>query len=264
MMITNCIRVIKRNIHDVDTFEYIRKSLLENASKTVTSTQPSVTPPSLEQLQAALVQAMEAQLPPPSGPDVPSVTTPSQRFYRENKQLLLKRVSEIYSQDNDTWKKFPVMRPPPGHLWTFGEDPAEYMQPEFEVGKFPSVENILLLLTNEQVAALRVVDLGAVGRRDLGERCVIGTVQTAKHGNRVAEILVNTINNLHIPHIRASCPISDRNKHHDWVVVNFGGVVVHLMTADIRARLNVEAVLLEPDIWLNATAVHDFPHYPNT
>ena len=156
------------------------------------------------------------------------------------------------------------MRPSPGHLWTFGDDVAEYIEPEFEQGKFPTIKNLLLLVTNEQVIDLRVVDLGAVGRRDLGEQCVVGTVQTATHGHRVAGIIVNTINKLEILHIKASCPISGKNKKRlDWVVVHFGGFVVHLMTKETRARFNVEAVLTQPELWLNATALDDFPHYPD-
>jgi hypothetical protein len=33
------------------------------------------------------------------------------------------------------------------------------------------------------------------------------------------------------------------------------------MTSEMRAKFNVEGLLTQPDLWLNASAAEDFPHY---
>lgn len=193
--------------------------------------------------------------------------TPAQRFYLENRELLLRRATE-YSvtkanndferatqdmQDEWAFYKDPVVRPRKGHLWDpdilsesgpeseFSEDPTV----EFVHGQFPQMDEIIHLLQQEKVADISAIDLDLCSRRDIGEWAIVGTVQSAAHGDRVGNLARRKINALDLDNIK--CFIN-AIPGQEWVVVRLGPVVVHLMTESDRQQYRLEDIYVTPAV----------------
>ena len=180
--------------------------------------------------------------------------TPAQRFYLENKQLLLKRAIDYSRQKaenefdratqeiEDEWAFYrdPIVRPPRGHLWSVdSEDMNDDQSPvrDFEEGRFPEVDEIVHMLQDEKVNDLKTIDLDLCNRRDIGEWAIIGTVQSAAHGTRVGNLARRAINKLGLEHVRC---FLNSIPGQEWVVVRLGPVIVHLMTPQDRSKYNLE------------------------
>ena len=181
--------------------------------------------------------------------------TPAQRFYLENKQLLLKRAAEYSvgratdefekaTQDmQDEWAFYrdPVVRPIRGHLWddasVHSNENVSDESGEWTLGKFPEIDEIVHLLYREKVCDIATIDLDMCNRRDIGEWAIIGTVQTAVHGSRVGNLARRSINKLNLEHMK--CFINSIPGQ-EWVVVRLGSVIVHLMTQHDRNKYNLE------------------------
>lgn len=185
--------------------------------------------------------------------------TPAQRFYLENKELLVRRATE-YSmarassefekatqEIEDEWKFYrdPIVRPLRGHLWPVSAtdndlETSESSEDndEFENnGVFPRIEKFEELLAREQVGDILTVDLGLCGRRDIGEWAVIGTVKSFLQAERVGNVVRRAVHKLGLANIKTFI-----NALHgqEWIVVRVGPVVVHLMTAEDRAKYALE------------------------
>lgn len=182
--------------------------------------------------------------------------TPAQRFYLENKELLVRRATE-YSlarassefekatqEIEDDWAFYrdPIVRPRRGHLWPVSDQETSESSGdknnEFEYdGVFPRIEEFSEFLAREQVVDILTVDLGLCGRRDIGEWAVIGTVKSFQQAERVGSLVRRAVNKLSLANIKTFI-----NALHgqEWVVVRVGPVVVHLMTAEDRARYALE------------------------
>lgn len=227
----------------------------------------------MEDVSLAINSLMEAQQVWTNGRNPHEATladedlTPAQRFYLENRELLLRRAMEYSltkanneferaTQDmQDEWAFYrdPVIRPRKGHLWDpdnlsgsgpeseFSEEPA----PEFVHGRFPQVDEIVHLLQQEKVTDISAIDLDLCNRRDIGEWAIVGTVQSAAHGDRVGNLARRKINALDLNNIK--CFIN-AIPGQEWVVVRLGPVVVHLMTASDRKQYRLEDIYVTPAV----------------
>jgi ribosomal silencing factor RsfS len=187
--------------------------------------------------------------------------TPAQRFYVENRDLLLKR-AVAYSVDQartdfekateeieDEWKFYrdPVVRPEKGSLWSASGDPlhSEFAEEvKFEKGRFPSIDEICHFLSLEKIQAILPVDLELCGRRDIGEWAIIGTAQSSTHARRVGNRLRSMINELDLLQIK--CFINAGIPGQEWVVTRLGSVVLHLMTSADRQNYKLEDIYTTP------------------
>ena len=192
--------------------------------------------------------------------------TPAQRFYLENKELLLSRASE-YSvtramnefdratqniQDEWAFYRDPVVRPPRGHLWSSADSSTpshteeEENTYEFEAGgSFPEIEHIIHLLEREKVSNIISLDLELCGRRDIGEWALIGTVESATQGERVGNLARKSVNKLGLSNVK--CFIN-AIPGQEWVVTRLGPVVLHLMTAADRQNYRLEDMYTSRDL----------------
>lgn len=214
-----------------------------------------------EELTAAIEELLEAQNIWGSQKDLSRVSlndeslTPAQRFYLENRQLLLKRAVDYSVQKardeseraiqemEDEWAFYrdPVVRPRRGHLWDVASENSEDNEREnpveFERGRFPEIDGIVHLLQNEKVDNIKTLDLELCNRRDIGEWAIVGTVQSAEHGIRVGNLARRSINRLDLEHVR--CFINSIPGQ-EWVVARLGPVIVHLMTPNDRDKYKLE------------------------
>lgn len=184
--------------------------------------------------------------------------TPAQRFYLENKELLLKRATE-YSvarasseleratrdiEDEWAFYRDPVVRPPRRFLWPVSEtdesseSSSGSEQFEFTKEEFPRIEEFVELLSREKVEDVLSVDLNLCGRRDIGEWAVIGTVKSCLHAERVGNLVRRAINRLGLGNIKTF--INSVVQGQEWIVVRAGPVVVHLMTREDRDKYALE------------------------
>ncbi|KAL8269540.1 hypothetical protein Esti_006530 [Eimeria stiedai] len=220
--------------------------------------------------------------------------TPAQRFYRDNRELLLQRAEQYLrgkqaaaaaaaadssgaaaaaageeEEWNDAaetlqedWRAYfnPVYRQPKGFCWPAVDTPEAAATPdaaavppidmEFRKGKYPSLEEIKCLLSQEGVTGVVCLNLEALGRRDLGLVALVGTCGTAAHCRRVSRMLRSLIASLEIPLVSTSCSStggsSRRNRGRrsssssEWFVASLGPVSVHLMTPTAREYYAVE------------------------
>jgi ribosomal silencing factor RsfS len=185
--------------------------------------------------------------------------TPAQRFYLENKELLLKRMSD-YSvtkamneydratkdiEDEWAFYRDPVVRPSRGKLWSVhvhdSENAAEEEvlenPDEYEASAFPSIQRIIDLLQREHVEQILALDLEAARRRDIGEYAIIGTVRSYAHGDRVGRLACRTVNKLNLENLKS---FSNSTPGQEWIVVRLGSVVLHLMTTADRDKYCLE------------------------
>ena len=188
--------------------------------------------------------------------DDPSLT-PAQRFYLENKDLLLKRTAD-YSvnralndferatkdiEDDWVFYRDPVVRPSKGHLWpaTRADEQSDSSSSsvEFESNKFPEIEEIVHLLRQEKVEDITTLDLELCGRRDIGEYAIVGTVSSYLHGDRVGSLARRAVMRLGLENVKC---FSNAIPGQEWIVIRLGPVVVHLMTPADRLRYNLEAL----------------------
>jgi ribosomal silencing factor RsfS len=191
--------------------------------------------------------------------------TPAQRFYVENKELLLRRAA-AYSVERakndfekatrdieDEWAfyKDPIVRPPRGYLWPVESEEAGANQNQnessessssFIPGIFPSIEDIVSFLERESVKDVVHIDLENCGRRDIGEWAIIGTVKSATHGSRVGSLARRKINQLNLENIK--CFMNATVPGQEWVVTRLGPVVLHLMTESDRENYKLEDIYI--------------------
>jgi ribosomal silencing factor RsfS len=191
--------------------------------------------------------------------------TPAQRFYLENKELLLNRLVDYsISQANSEWDKAtkdiqddwafyrdPIVRPARGRLWPTNplvsekehkvdDESADDDDKIFNTeGRMPSVNELIEFLGNENVEDIVAVDLQDAGRRDIGEYALIGTIKSYAHGDRVSRLSCRFINRLKIDNVKS---FSDSTPGQEWIVVRLGSIVVHLMTAPERTRYSLEGL----------------------
>ncbi|CEM35940.1 unnamed protein product [Vitrella brassicaformis CCMP3155] len=202
-----------------------------------------------------------------SGDEEDDYLTPAQRFYRENKERLLERAQQYYSDkhqqvmDENEWTFYrdPVVRPPKGHLWDFG-DIAKVVPREdihFEKGRMPTVEQVIKILEQEQVQDIVVIDLEECGRRDLGLYAIVATGQTPRHCRRAARLVSKTIKDLDVPYISA-VSYSWGSDTDEWNVAHCGPLKVHILSKEWRQSYNLENLWLRPHEHFTA---EDFPTY---
>ena len=184
--------------------------------------------------------------------------TPAQRFYLENKELLVNRMVDYsISQAHSEWEKAtkdieddwafyrdPIVRPSRGKLWpvsplsSSGEDAEENGEHVLsQEGRMPSVNELIEFLEKQHVGDVIAVDLENAGRRDIGEYALIGTVKSHAHGDRVGKLSCRSVNKLKIENVKT---FSDSTPGQEWIVVRLGSFVVHLMTATERSRYSLE------------------------
>lgn len=221
----------------------------------------------MDEVSETLLQALDAQDIWKNGREPDSVSlederlTPAQRFYLENRELLVKR-AVAYSLDQaktefekatsdieDEWKFYrdPIVRPERGFLWPIHEgcDTESNTEiPTFEHGRFPSVEELVSFLEAENIGQIIPVDLESCGRRDIGEWAIIGTAKSAAHARRVGNLARRKINNLELDHVK--CFMNTGIPGQEWVVTRLGSIVVHLMTETDRARYRLEDIYSVP------------------
>ncbi|PFH33819.1 hypothetical protein BESB_080350 [Besnoitia besnoiti] len=209
--------------------------------------------------------------------------TPAQRFYRDNRELLLKRAQAYYhekqqklarqpseplSQEHETnvfeddeteavddeWAFFrePVVRPPKDHLWGVAwQQPAESPATgqrraktvELERGRMPTVEEFVTILQQEHMEDIRVVDLDACGRRDVARFAIVGTGRTPEHCRRVGRLLSRLIVELQVPFLSRAA-YCHSSRDDDWVIARCAHIHLHLMTRTVRSQYRLE------DLWL--------------
>jgi ribosomal silencing factor RsfS len=187
--------------------------------------------------------------------------TPAQRFYVENKDLLLHRavaysidqsVSEFEkaTQDiEDDWRFYrdPVVRPQRGHLWSTADDAQQSDRADeipFHPGSFPTVEELVNYLRIEQISDIITIDLEVCGRRDIGEWAIIGTAQSSAHARRVGNRARRKINELDLEHVK--CFLNSGIPGQEWVVTRLGPVILHLMTQSDRVKYKLEEIFTVP------------------
>lgn len=189
--------------------------------------------------------------------------TPAQRFYLENKELLVNRMVDYsISQAHSEWEKAtkdieedwafyrdPIVRPSRGKLWpvsplSSSEEEAENGEHVFsQEGRMPSVNELIEFLEKQHVGDVIAVDLENAGRRDIGEYALIGTVKSHAHGDRVGKLSCKLVNRLKIENVKT---FSDSTPGQEWIVVRLGSFVVHLMTATERSRYSLEDLYMHP------------------
>lgn len=220
-----------------------------------------------QEVSSTLLEALDAQNIWVDGRDRDSVSlkdenlTPAQRFYLENRELLLRR-AVAYSLDQaksdfekatsdieDEWKFYrdPVVRPQRGFLWPVDDphEPEETTESSsFVAGRFPSIEELVSFLEAENIQQIITVDLEYCGRRDIGEWALIGTAKSAAHARRVGNIARRKINKLDLAHIK--CFMNTAVPGQEWVVTRLGPVVIHLMTETDRAKYRLEDIYSVP------------------
>uniref|UniRef100_A0A0G4I4R9 Ribosomal silencing factor RsfS n=1 Tax=Chromera velia CCMP2878 TaxID=1169474 RepID=A0A0G4I4R9_9ALVE len=195
--------------------------------------------------------------------------TPAQKFYKENKNVLLQRAMKYYSEKYsersaeeevcEEWSRTrePVVRPSRDHLWDFGnvnrEVPRETVQ--LQKGKVPSVDQVLRILEQERAMDVVVVNLEDCGRRDLGRYAVVATGQTPKHCKRLGRMMKRIFTETEIPHLDPRCYGSDAQ---EWHIAHCGPLLVHLLTSRARQAYNLEELWMRPHEH-NGSA--DFPGY---
>ncbi|KEP63150.1 UNVERIFIED_CONTAM: hypothetical protein HHA_221600 [Hammondia hammondi] len=206
--------------------------------------------------------------------------TPAQRFYRDNRELLLKRAQAYYHEKqqklarqsdglsdaasvleddeteavDDEWAFFrePVVRPAKDHLWGVGwQQPAESSETgqrraktvELQSGRMPTVEEFVTILQQEHMEDIRVIDLEACGRRDVARFAIIGTGRTPAHCRRVGRLLSRLIVELQVPFLSRAA-YCHSNRDDDWVIARCAHIHLHLMTRNVRSQYRLE------DLWL--------------
>ncbi|RQX74968.1 oligomerization domain protein [Toxoplasma gondii CAST] len=206
--------------------------------------------------------------------------TPAQRFYRDNRELLLKRAQAYYHEKqqklarqsdglsdaagvveddeteavDDEWAFFrePVVRPAKDHLWGVGwQQPAESSETgqrraktvELQSGRMPTVEEFVTILQQEHMEDIRVIDLEACGRRDVARFAIIGTGRTPAHCRRVGRLLSRLIVELQVPFLSRAA-YCHSNRDDDWVIARCAHIHLHLMTRTVRSQYRLE------DLWL--------------
>jgi ribosomal silencing factor RsfS len=186
--------------------------------------------------------------------------TPAQRFYLENKELLVNRLSEYSNiQARNEWEKStkdiqdewafyrdPIMRPARGKLWPVNPTQSSHqVGDDYEQNKFQSeyvsttsfTSDIIEMLRREHVDDILSLDLEEVGRRDIGESIIIGTVRSDSHGERVSKMACRRFNSLKLANNKS---FSNAAPGQDWIVLRLGSTVIHLMTSSDRNRYNLE------------------------
>jgi len=210
-----------------------------------------------------------------------SAMTPAQLFYLENRDKLVDRAQEYYLQKHretnlqegedpdmeDEWRFYhdPVVRPPKGHLWATGleEDGEEYGMDQgwLEVantwpkGQLPTPDMIADLLRKEQAMDVRITDLRACGRHDVGTYGIVGTGVTTRHCRRMGDIISRATQSCAVPHVEAFCY---GTREDEWVVAHCGSIKVHLFTREARELYQLEVLWHRPDEFFQPG---DFPHY---
>ncbi|CBZ50037.1 conserved hypothetical protein [Neospora caninum Liverpool] len=204
--------------------------------------------------------------------------TPAQRFYRDNRDLLLKRAQAYYHEKqqklarqtdsseaasidddeteavDDEWAFFrePVVRPSKDHLWGVGwQQPAESPETgqrrdktiELQSGRMPTVEEFVTILQQEYMEDIRVIDLEACGRRDVARFAIIGTGRTPAHCRRVGRLLSRLMVELQVPFLSRAA-YCHSNRDDDWVIARCAHIHLHLMTRAVRSEYRLE------DLWL--------------
>ena len=231
----------------------------------------SVDPPDANLLKSEVVEAINSLLEaqdvwsnsksPESCSLDDETLTPAQRFYLENKELLINRMSEysVSTAQNDweratkdiqdDWRFYrdPVVRPDRGKLWPKNplmgdsdghEEERDSTEAGFTAdGRLPSIAELVEFLEREDVEDLVAVDLEHAGRRDIGEYALIGTVKSYAHGDRVGKVACRMVNKLRIENIKT---FSNATPGQEWIVVRLGSFVVHLMTSADRDRYSLE------------------------
>lgn len=194
---------------------------------------------------------------PDRGPVSTEILTPAQRFYIENRDLLIKRAvaytidqaqsdfERATAEIEDEWKFYrdPVVRPDKSLLWSASgasNDSESSGGVEFEKGTFPSIEQLCDFLNHEEIENVVSVDLESCGRRDIGEWALIGTAQSAAHAGRVGSLIRKKINELDLFQIK--CFINTGIPGQEWVVTRLGPVVLHLMTSADRQNYKLEDI----------------------
>ncbi|PHJ16362.1 oligomerization domain protein [Cystoisospora suis] len=228
-----------------------------------------------------LERGSSAESSSPPQPDEENLT-PAQRFYRDNRDLLLKRAQAYYYEKqqrlakhqegladgesvfddeteaiDDEWAFYrePVVRPPKGHVWgvpwqqqekSFHDGDQETPEPktiELESGTMPTLEQFVSVLQQEHLEDIRVVDLDACGRRDVARYAIIATGRTPQHCRRVGRLLSRLMAQLAVPYLSRAA-YCHSNRGDDWVVARCAYVHVHLMTRAVRSVYRLE------DLWL--------------
>lgn len=210
--------------------------------------------------------------------------TPSQIFFRENKDKLLERARQHFAsrhvqkqEKSNLAQEYeiddldpslggdspssPVVRPPKDYLWDFG-DTAEQIEREsvvLEAGRLPTIEELMKILEQEHIADVVIIDLQEAGRRDLGRFALIGSCQNSKHAQRVGRLLAHSVMKLDVPFVQSYCTVGSWYGGDDHVLAHLGPIKVHLMTLEGRQRYNLEDAWLHPHEHYNQPG--DFPAY---
>jgi len=271
MRVQRCLRQVASNTFDGVLFQMARKPALAN--KIVVD----VAPPTPQAVEKSAVAISPAELELRVSETIHELLetqnvwkgearkekedenlTPAQRFYLENKELLVKRATE-YSvsraesdfekatkEIEDEWAFYrdPVLRPPRAHLWPISEVDERSSSSESHdafdssPNEFPKVEEFVEFLSNQKVDDIVSVDLGLCGRRDIGEWAIIGTVKSSVQAERVANLLRRSVNKLELENIKIFINAAAHDQ--EWIVVRVGSVVIHLMTREDRSKYALE------------------------
>jgi ribosome-associated protein len=100
----------------------------------------------------------------------------------------------------------------------------------------PTLDNLLKLLDDNQAINIKVIDVRK--QTSITDYMIISSGRASRHVKAIAQKLMEDMKSAGVPAINCT-----GLENGDWVLIDFGDFIVHVMQAEIRQYYNLE------DLW---------------
>lgn len=123
--------------------------------------------------------------------------------------------------------------------WGLGGQLLKRKKEPFNRYEYPTTDRLVKFLEKELLKDITVVDMVALERAQLANICILATGYSNRHVYKAAKALVKQLENIEVEF--SNPPMVFGRRDDEWVMVNVGKeVLVHLMTENLRAEVNLE------------------------
>ncbi|KAJ2004812.1 hypothetical protein GGI04_002473, partial [Coemansia thaxteri] len=149
---------------------------------------------------------------------------------------------EEEEEEDDSWYVDPAFAPPSAPLWQRRARENQAADRATDLAPSASLLDLCRLVAQESAAA-QVTLLDVADRCEWTEKMLVVRAKSARHMHALAEDLLKAIKD----HMRLSqskpLPVTvDGRESDDWVVVDLGSFVVHIMTPEAHQAFDLESL----------------------
>ena len=109
------------------------------------------------------------------------------------------------------------------------------------------VEEVLEALMVLDAVDADVIDVQE-GRLDTIEHMIICTGRSRAHLQRIAQVIVRALKRRKLVHAPGATGADGEDDDDDWIAVDCGNIMVHMLTADTRQHLGLEELWRNPEV----------------